>query len=77
MEDGRLTLTNTNCCCLVTLVMSSSFVTPETVACQAPRSMGVSKQEYWSGLTFRSPGDLPNPEIKSSYLSLLHCRQIH
>ena len=37
------------------------FVTPWTVACQAPLSMGFSRQEYWSGLTFPSPGDLPNP----------------
>ena len=37
------------------------FVTPWTIACQAPLSMGFSRQEYWSGLTFPSPGDLPNP----------------
>ena len=41
--------------------MSDSFVTPQTVAHQAPLSMGFSRQEYWSGLTFPSPGDLPNP----------------
>ena len=35
------------------------FVTPWTVACQAPPSMGFSRQEYWSGLPFPSPGDLP------------------
>ena len=40
------------------------FVTPWTVACQAPLSMGFSKQEYRSGLPFPPPGDLPNPEIK-------------
>ena len=40
------------------------FVTPWTVACQAPLSMGFSRQEYWSGLPFSSPGDLPNPGIK-------------
>ena len=40
------------------------FVTPWTVACQAPLSMGFSKQEYWSGLPCPSPGDLPNPGIK-------------
>ena len=38
--------------------------TPQTVACQAPLSMGFSRQEYWSGLLFPSPGDLPNPEIE-------------
>ena len=35
--------------------------TPWTIACQAPLSMGFSKQEHWSGLPFPSPGDLPNP----------------
>ena len=40
------------------------FVTPWTVAHQAPLSMGFSRQEYWSGLPFPSPGDLPNPEIE-------------
>ena len=34
------------------------------VACQAPLSMGFSRQQYWSGLPFPSPGDLPNPGIK-------------
>ena len=33
-------------------------------ACQAPLSMGISKQEYWSGLLFPPPGDLPDPGIK-------------
>ena len=37
---------------------------PWTVACQAPLSMGFSRQEYWSGLPFPSPGDLPNPGIE-------------
>ena len=35
--------------------------TPWTVARQAPLSMGFPKQEYWSGLSFLPPGDLPNP----------------
>ena len=37
---------------------------PRTIACQAPLSMGFSRQEYWSGLPFPSPGDLPNPGIE-------------
>ena len=37
---------------------------PWTVACQAPLSMGFSRQEYWSGWPFPSPGDLPGPEIE-------------
>ena len=40
------------------------FVTPWTVAYQAPSSMGFSRQEYWSGLPFPFPGDLPNPGIE-------------
>ena len=39
-------------------------VTLSTVACQAPMSMGFSRQEYWSGLPCPPPGDLPNPGIK-------------
>ena len=41
------------------------FATPWTVACQAPLSMEFSRQEYWSGWPFPSPGDLPNPGMKS------------
>ena len=40
------------------------FATLWTVAHQAPLSMGFSRQEYWSGLPFPSPGDLPDPGIK-------------
>ena len=39
------------------------FETLWTVVCQAPLSMGLSRQEYWSGLSFPSPGNLPNPGI--------------
>ena len=35
-----------------------------SVACQAPLSMGVSRQEYWSGLPCRPPGDLPDPGVE-------------
>ena len=35
-----------------------------TVVCQASLSMGFPRQEYWSGLPFPSPGDLPDPRIK-------------
>ena len=45
-------------------VVSDSFVTLWTVAHQAPLSMGFPRQEYWNGLPFPSPADLPNPEIK-------------
>ena len=40
------------------------FATPWTIAYQAPLSMGFARQEYWSGLPFPSPGDLPDPGIK-------------
>ena len=40
------------------------FATPWTVAYQVPPSIGFSRQEYWRGLPFPSPGDLPNPGIE-------------
>ena len=46
------------------------FATPWTVAHQAPQSMGFSRQEYWSGLPFPSPEDLPDPGIKPRYPAL-------
>ena len=42
----------------------SDSMTPWTIVHQAPLSMGFSRQEYWSGLPFLSPGDLPKPGIK-------------
>jgi len=44
--------------------MFDSFVILGTVGCQAPLSMGFPKQEYWSGLPFPSPGDLPYPKME-------------
>ena len=46
------------------------FATPRTVTYQAPLSMGFSRLEYWSGLPFPSPGDLPDPGIISLVISL-------
>ena len=46
------------------------FATPWTEAYQAPQSMEFSRQEYWSGLPFPSPGDLPNPGIGPGSLAL-------
>ena len=51
-------------------VRSAFFVTPWTVAHQAPLSMGCPRQEYWSGLPFPSPGDLPNPGVEPTSLAL-------
>ena len=63
------TTLDTNCNNIFVVVVESLcyvqlFVTPWTVARQAPLSMGFSRQEYWSGLPFPSPGDLPVPGIK-------------
>ena len=61
--------------CLCTMCMLSHFshvwlcATPWTVAHQPPLSMGFSRQEYWSGVPFPPPGDLPDPGIKSLYLA--------
>jgi len=47
--------------------MSNSFINPWTIAHQAPPlSMGLSRQEYWSGLEFPSSGDLPDPGLKTA-----------
>ena len=46
------------------------FASSWTVAYQAPQSMDFSRQEYWSGLPFPSPGDLPNPGIQPGSPSL-------
>ena len=42
---------------------------PWTVTCQAPLSVGFSRQEYWSGLPFLLPGDLPDPGIQITFLT--------
>ena len=61
----------TSCVC-VCLVPESfdSLWPPWTAAFQAPLSMGFPRQEYWSGLLVPSPGDLPNPGIKTHVLCL-------
>ena len=45
-------------------VMSDSLPPFWTIALQAPLSMGIFRQEYWSGFPYLPPGDRPNPEIK-------------
>ena len=47
-----------------------TLVTPWTVVQKTPLSMGSPRQEYWSGLPFPSPGNLPNPGIKSGSSAL-------
>ena len=50
--------------CAKSLHRAQIFVTPWTVAQQSPLSIGFSRQEYWSGLPFSSPGDLPDSGIE-------------
>ena len=54
----------THACVLSCFSRVQLLVTLWTVVRQAPLSMGFSRQEYWSGLPFPSPGDLPNPGIE-------------
>ena len=49
-------------------VASDLFATPWTVARQDPLFMGFPRQEYWSGLLFPPPGDLPNPGIFQTWV---------
>ena len=51
-------------------VASNSFATPWTVAHQAPLFMALPRREYWSGLPFPSPRNLPDPGIKSAFPAL-------
>ena len=51
--------------------MFDSFATPWTVACQAPLSMGFSRQEYLCGFPFLSPRDLPDPGIEPECPALI------
>ena len=55
--------------CTQSLSCVQFFVTPWTVACQAALSMEFSRQEYWGGLPFPTPGDLPKPGIETSFLA--------
>ena len=54
--------------CVSSLSHVRLFVTLWTVAHQAPLSMGFSRQEYWSGFPFPSPGDLPDPGTEPTSL---------
>ena len=49
--------------------VTPDFVTPWTVVHQAPLFMEFFRQEFWSGLPFPSPGDLPDPRVKSASLA--------
>ena len=60
------------CVCAQSLSHVQLFMAPWTVACQPPLPMDFSRQEYWSGIPFPPPGDLPDPEIKPCLLSLVY-----
>ena len=51
--------------CMLVLSHVLVFAFPWTVACQTPLSMEFSRWEYWSGLSFPTPGNLPDPEIET------------
>ena len=59
-----------NLACVQLLSSVQLFGTPWTIARQSPLLMGFPRQEYWNGLPFPSPGDLPDPEIKPVSLVL-------
>ena len=60
-----------SCVYVLSCIVMSDSVTPWTIACQALLSMGFSRQEYWRGLPFPSPGDLPQPGIEPQSSALL------
>ena len=53
------------CWCLVTHSCPTLSRPRRLLACQAPLSIGLPRQEYWNGLSFPSPGDLPDPGTES------------
>ena len=57
------------CVCTPLLSCVRLFATPWTVACQAPLSVGLSRQKYWSGLPFPLPGDIPDSGIELKFLA--------
>ena len=58
------------CCCYLVTQLCLTLCDPWTVACQAPLSVGFCRQEYWSGLPFPPPGDLPEPGIEPASSAL-------
>ena len=74
--DGRVekvcpcTIKYLICVCVSVAQLYPTLATPWTVAHQAPLSKGFSRQEYWRGLPFPSPGDLPDPGIEPTFPAL-------
>ena len=76
LESGMVVI-DSCVCALSCFSHVQLFEIPRIVALQAPLSMVFSRQEYWSGLPCPSPGDLPNPGIKPTSLSVSSiCRQV-
>ena len=75
VSDTRYSSISISCVC-VSLSRVQLFATLWTVACQAPLSMGFFRQDFWSGLPFPPPEDLPDLGLNPRLLCLLHCRQI-
>ena len=73
MEDTTTTCTWMSMDCALCLLLSHVrlFVTPWPVALQAPLSLGFSQQEYWNGVIFPLPVDLPDPGIEPAFLMSL------
>ena len=57
------------CVCVCVFSCVQLFAAPWIVACQAPRAMEFSRQEYWSSLAFPTSGDLPDPGIEPTSLT--------
>ena len=60
------------CVCVCALSCIQLFVIPWTVVRWAPLSLRLSRQEYWRGMPFLPPGDLPDPGVNPRLLGLLH-----
>ena len=73
--DGRVNLLlwhlGERCACMPVLSCLWLFAIPWTIACQAPLSMQISRQEYWSRLPYPTSGDLPHQERKPAFLTSL------
>ena len=76
----RVVLWEYKCVCVCVCMLRhfshvSLFMILWTVACQAPVSMGFSREEYWSGYPCPPAGDLPNPGIEPMSPVVLHCKR--
>ena len=63
-QPGYITVCVYVCRCVLSPSVVSDSVNPRIIACQSPLSVGFPREEYWSGLPFHPPGDLPDPGIE-------------